>query len=196
VFEARTVRLGVSTSEDGGSMDPEFRSAIVDAGQLPAARAEDVSSPEAAVLALYEAISGPSESERERDWDRVRSLFLRGARLVLVRWQSPSGGNAQVLRAWDVEGFIETSRFFYKDSSFYERELCSRTARFGNIAHVFSTYASYLGPDDDAPVMRGINSVQLVSDGSRWWIANLVWDLEQPGNPIPADLLTASDRRR
>ena len=35
--------------------------------------------------------------------------------------------------------------------------------------------------------MRGINSIQLVRDGKRWWIASVVWDTERPDNPIPAD---------
>ena len=37
--------------------------------------------------------------------------------------------------------------------------------------------------------MRGINSIQLVNDGKRWWIASVVWDTEQPDNPIPAQYL-------
>jgi hypothetical protein len=170
-------------------MDMELRDAIVDLEKAPGARPDDVSSPEAVVGALYEAISGPAELERERDWDQVRSLFLPGARLVLVRWNHPDGSEEEVLRAWDVEGFISTSRMFYRETSFFERALRNRTERFGHVAHVLSSYAAYVDPDDAEPVMRGVNSVQLVRDSSRWWIAGLVWDLERPGNEIPAAYL-------
>ena len=30
-----------------------------------------------------------------------------------------------------------------------------------------------------------MNYFQLYWDGSRWWIAGMVWDLERPGAPIP-----------
>ena len=39
------------------------------------------------------------------------------------------------------------------------------------------------GPKDS--LGRGINSVQLWSDSRRWWVVNLLWDDERPGNPIP-----------
>ena len=42
-------------------------------------RPEDVGSMEAVVKALYDTISGPAGP---RDWDRLRSLFLPGARLI------------------------------------------------------------------------------------------------------------------
>ena len=37
------------------------------------------------------------------------------------------------------------------------------------------------------PFTRGINSIQLLWDGRRWWIMNVFWDSERPGNPIPAE---------
>jgi hypothetical protein len=166
-------------------VDTEQRAAILDLRERPGADSEDVGSPEAIVRALYESISGPAEKEQERNWDRVRSLFLPDAQFILVRWQLPNGGEEQVLRAWDVEGFIEISRHFYGESSFFEHEVWHRTERFGHIAHVFSTYAARVNREDSEPVMRGINSIQVVNDGARWWIANLVWDLERPTNPIP-----------
>ena len=35
------------------------------------------------------------------------------------------------------------------------------------------------------PFMRGINSIQLFHDGTRWWVATIMWDSERPDNPIP-----------
>ena len=37
--------------------------------------------------------------------------------------------------------------------------------------------------------MRGINSIQMMHDGARWWIVNIFWDGEREGSPIPARYL-------
>ena len=60
---------------------------------------------------------------------------------------------------------------------------------FGNVCQVFSTYESRRAPSDEKPFMRGINSIQLVNDGKRWWVASVVWDTEKPDKPIPAQYL-------
>lgn len=166
-------------------MDDQQRAAIMELPHYPEPVAGDVASPESAVQSVYEAISGPAEKDRVRDWNRLRSLFLPGARLVLVRWTSHDGGEEEVVRAWDVDGFIEAARGFYQASAFHEHEVGRRVERFGNIAHIFSTYESRVAPTDSVPVARGINSVQLVRSEGRWWIAHLVWDIERPHNAIP-----------
>ncbi|MFW6206585.1 MAG: serine hydrolase [Gemmatimonadota bacterium] len=174
-------------------MDAEQRAAILELPDGLEPIPGDVASPEAVVQAVYECISGPAERDEPRDWDRLRSLFLPNARLVLARWQSPEGDNEEVLRAWDVEEFIEAARGFYLESAFFEREVGRRVDHFGNIAHVFSGYESRVGSPESDPVSRGINSVQLVRSDGRWWIAHLVWDVETPANPLP-DTFMEGDR--
>ncbi|MCL7961140.1 MAG: hypothetical protein M8861_13185, partial [marine benthic group bacterium] len=46
----------------------------------PMVAAEDVESANAIIAAVYDVISGPAGAER--DWDRMRSLFLPGAQLT------------------------------------------------------------------------------------------------------------------
>ena len=60
---------------------------------------------------------------------------------------------------------------------------------FGNITQVFSTYESYRSKKDKDPFMRGINSIQLLNDGNRWWIINIYWVQESEENPIPKQYL-------
>jgi len=72
---------------------------------------------------------------------------------------------------------------------FFEREIARRMETFGNIAHVFSTYESKHAAGDPAPFARGINSIQLLKDGGRWWIVTIYWDSEKAGNPIPSEYL-------
>jgi hypothetical protein len=182
------VACGLDIPEDP-VMDPDQREAILSLPDGPVARPEDVVSPEAIVQAVYASISGPAEVEQERDWDRLRSLFLPNARFVLVRWQSPDGEESKVLRSWNVERFIETAKGFYQETAFYEREVAREVDRFGNMAQVFSTYESRVVSEDSDPVSRGINSIQVVFAEDRWWIAHLVWDVERTENPIPQEYL-------
>jgi hypothetical protein len=89
----------------------------------------------------------------------------------------------------DVEGYIERVEPIFAKSGFYEKEVARRVEQFGRIAHVWSTYESRHDPNDPAPFMRGINSIQLFNDGSRWWILSIYWQHESPDHPIPEKYL-------
>jgi hypothetical protein len=41
----------------------------------------------------------------------------------------------------------------------------------------------------NTPFARGINSIQLMNDGKRWWIINIYWMQESEENPIPEKYL-------
>ena len=60
---------------------------------------------------------------------------------------------------------------------------------FGAVLHAFSTYDSKRTQDGE-PFARGINSFQLYSDGTRWWIVTIFWDAETSDKPIPAKYLS------
>jgi hypothetical protein len=154
-----------------------------EATRPPAARPADVASMDAVVAALYDVISGPAG--QARDWDRMRSLFVPGARLIPAVAAPDGGASARVL---DVEGYIGRSRQTLERNGFFEREIARRTERFGNIAHLFSTYESRHARDEK-PFVRGINSIQLFFDGKRWWVVTIFWDSERPDQPIPAEYL-------
>lgn len=164
-----------------------FRSVHPDGGAIALALGAD--SPESVVSALYDVISGPAERERERDWARFRALTLPDARFLMCRWPDAEGALVEDLREWDVEGFVADARSAYAAEGFWEREVWGRTERFGSMAHRFSSYESRVGTETSEPVARGINSIQLVRHGGRWWIASVVWDVEGEGQPIPAGYL-------
>jgi hypothetical protein len=148
------------------------------------ARPADVSSMDAIVATLYDVISGPGG--QARDWDRMRSLFVPGGRLIPSVAGEHGGATARVL---DVDGYIERVRPNFERNGFFEREISRKSEAFGNIAHLFSTYESRHAPSDAAPFARGINSIQLLKDGDRWWIVTVFWDAERPGNALPAQYL-------
>jgi hypothetical protein len=154
-----------------------------EAPKAPVARAADVRSVDAIVAALYDVISGPAG--QKRDWDRMRSLFVPGARLIPTAVRE---GGAEA-RVRDVEGYIAGAAATLERNGFFEREIFRKTESFGNVTHVFSTYESRRAAADPAPFARGINSIQLLRDGDRWWVVTVFWDAERPGQTIPQQYL-------
>lgn len=161
--------------------------------QFQANRA-DVESIDAIIKAAYDVISGPAGEER--DWDRERSLFWPGARLVPTSRAAGSLPEEPELvpHLLDVDGYIERSRSFLVQKGFYEQEIARRTEQFGQIAHVWSTYESRHKLEDAEPFMRGINSIQLFFDGVRWWILSIYWQHESAAHPLPPKYLEARIR--
>jgi hypothetical protein len=150
------------------------------AASTPAARPADVASVDAIIAALYDVISGPAG--QARDWDRFRSLFVPGARLI------PTGGpTGQPARAVVLtpDEYVQRSRTTLERDGFFEREIGRTTESFGRITHVFSAYDSKRTLADATPFARGINSIQLLDDGTRWWVVTVYWDAERPDTPIP-----------
>jgi hypothetical protein len=150
---------------------------------LPPARPEDVGSVDAILNAVYDVISGPAGEAR--DWDRMRSLFLPEARLI-PSGQAPDGSTRYLI--WSIEEYISTAGGQLEANGFFEREAFRIEERFGNIAHVFSTYESFRTEDEmeaGSHFVRGINSFQLLYDGERWWVLQIYWQSETPDQPIP-----------
>lgn len=146
----------------------------------PAANPADVNSIDAIIAAVYDVISGPAG--KKRDWDRMRSLFMPGARLIPT---GPRPGGGYGSRAVTVDEYATRSAPLFEKQGFFETESARRTESFGQIAHVFSTYESRHAPEDAKPFQRGINSIQLMNDGKRWWIVTIFWQGEDEKNPLP-----------
>lgn len=151
----------------------------------PAARPEDVASIDAIITAIYDVISGPAGEAR--DWARFRSLFAPGARLIPTRIGEDGAVSARRLTP---DEFIESAGTYFEENGFFESEIGRVTEEFGHIAHAFSSYESKHGQEDAEPFQRGINSMQLLNDGERWWLITIYWDSERPESPIPERYLT------
>lgn len=147
----------------------------------------DFSSIDAIIHAAYAGISGPAG--KSRDWEQQRSLFFPGAHLIptaVAAGQNEGRLEPQILSHDDYVARVEP---YFQENGFYEKEIARRTEQFGQIAHVWSTYESRHRPDDPEPFMRGINSIQLFHDGTRWWIVNIFWQHESAAAPIPPKYL-------
>jgi hypothetical protein len=147
----------------------------------------DVESIEAIVAAAYDVISGPAG--KKRDWKRERSLFISGARLIRTAVDAGSNDVDLAPQVLDVDAYIARVESYFATTGFYEKEVARRVEQFGQIAHVWSTYESRHDPNDAEPFMRGINSIQLFNDGSRWWILTIYWQHESRQHAIPGKYL-------
>lgn len=146
----------------------------------PAAKPEDVNSIDHILAALYDVISGPPG---ERDWNRFRSLFIPTAHLTSTG-KAPDGSVR--VRPNSVDDYAHGADAYFLKNGFFEKPIVNRIQTYGNVAQVFSSYESRHAAGD-APFARGINSIQILYDGKRWWIVSILWDSERPDNPLPAE---------
>ena len=130
------------------------------------------------VAALYDVISGPAGA---RDWDRFHSLFYSGARLIPTRREQDGKISARIL---SPDEYIERAKPNFEKQGFFESAVANRIELWDHIAHVWSTYESRHAKGEK-PFARGINSIQLVHDGSRWWVLSVFWESEDPQHLLP-----------
>lgn len=148
----------------------------------PSARPGDVDSTEHIIAAVYDVISGPPGP---RDWDRFRSLFVPGARLIPTHRDDKGVVSARALTPDEYE---TRGQAFFSKEGFFENQLASHMDSWDSIVHVWSTYESRHAKGEK-PFARGINSFQLMNDGSRWWIVSIYWEQEDAKHPLPEKYL-------
>lgn len=151
------------------------------AAQAPEPDFEEVTTLDGVVHALYEVISGPAGEAR--DWDRFEGLFHPDAARLVGMNRNPQG--EIVYRVMTPREYAENAGPNLEAAGFFEVEIGHEEHRFGNMAHRFSAYEARRTLDDPEPFMRGINSIQALYDGERWWIVTVLWDQEREENPIP-----------
>ncbi|HEY4307637.1 MAG TPA: hypothetical protein VGM82_24395 [Gemmatimonadaceae bacterium] len=143
----------------------------------------DVASVDAIIAALYDA--NTNMVDQKRDADRFRSLFVPGGRLMPT--SRPPNGKAMI-SVQTVDDYVGRAMASPRRHGFSEREFTRTTEAFGNIMQIFSTYETHVDSADMHP-HRGINSIQLFTDGARWWIVGVLWDNERPDKLIPPEFL-------
>jgi hypothetical protein len=144
----------------------------------PAADSADVESIDAIIAALYDVISGPAG---ERDWDRFLSLFAPRATLSRM---APRPDGSTTVRVITPEEYTELGGAYFLQNPFYEREAGRELERFGNVANAMSFYESRNAPDEE-PFTRGVNTITLLYDGTRWYVLSIAWDEVREGLPPP-----------
>ena len=150
------------------------------AGQdWPTPAPEDVSTIDGIMKAYYEVVSGPAGSPR--NWDRDKSLHIPQALVVITGTQ----GDSLVVRPVTIAEWHQQSGDV-QQNGFFEYEIARQVRQHGSTVHVWSTYE--WRPAPDAPVGgRGVNSIEMVWDGSRYWITS--WSFDGRGTPVPQEYL-------
>lgn len=185
---AATIVLSLSTlwlSAQAPTPKPAPVGAITTHPDWPVAAPADVQSVDALVAAVYNVISGPRG--QPRNWNRMRSLFVPGARLVPIR---ETGSHADVVLL-DVDGYIARASTRMEAEGFFEKSVANRIEQYGNLITVWSTYESRHDESDPKPFARGINSFQILKDGDRYWVVQIMWEAETPMTPILSKYLSA-----
>ena len=142
----------------------------------------DVKSIDGIMRAFYEVVSTAAGARPNQQRDA--SLHAPDAQIRLSRITREGRPDLQLLTLPQLHASDSTVR----KQAFYEREIHRIIERFGSTAHVWSTYVTSRTPHGRA-VNRGISSVQLYFDGTRWWITGWTNEDERNGHPIPARFL-------
>ena len=135
-----------------------------------------VNSIDGIVNEVLNIISG--EQGKKRDWEQFRQLFLPTAQFAVL-YHKDDG--IKLINTLTLEEFVRMAGQAYQNDGFLEYELSKKVDEYNGIAQVFqSYYAKELGVEE-----KGINSFQLVHDGKRWWIFNILWTNDRNGVKVP-----------
>jgi hypothetical protein len=132
--------------------------------------------PEAIPAAIDAAITGPADKDRVC----MKALFIPEARLTVV---SVSADGTPAYTLLTVDDWIARVKV-RGHAQLEEKQLKFHVQRFGNIVHLWSTYAL---KSDGKQVARGINSIQAIKEANGWRILGIMWQAESPGAPIPKE---------
>ncbi len=148
----------------------------------PRARAADVASPRALVLALHASVTGQVESF---DWLRFRSLFLPGARIGQAG--SDTGAPPSVVFE-SMDDWLKSMKGFDPGAAKREEIFKMHIEQYGNIANVFYSHSAVLTYKGQIDNVRRVNSCQMLFDGRRWWITSVIWNVSPKKWDLPADM--------
>ncbi|MDB4292178.1 hypothetical protein N9954_02135 [Maribacter sp.] len=146
-----------------------------------------VESLDAILASLYDVVSG--EKSKERNWELLKYLCQDDAKLIFY---APDDNGKKAITYLTIDGYVNMVGDYFSKNDFFEKEIHRTVDTFGPITQVFSTYESYNSETNKVPFARGINSIQLLNDGERWWIVNVYWTSESETNPIPKRFLPKS----
>ncbi|HEY4323023.1 MAG TPA: hypothetical protein VGN20_03530 [Mucilaginibacter sp.] len=107
---------------------------------------------------------------------------------VNVGWGGKTKAGKSTFHYVSLKEYHRLSDPALERDGFDEREISRKVEKFGSIYHVWSTYESR--NIANGPVIeRGINSIELFYDGTRFWILGWFFDGERKDNLIPAEYL-------
>jgi hypothetical protein len=147
-------------------------------------RPEDVNTIDGIIKASYETMSGPAGQPRQ--WGRDRSLYIQNVYYVQTGIDPKS--RKVISQGMTYQEYADKSGPDLEKYGYFEREIGRSVQVFGHLAIAMSAWEARTDAHGKV-IGRGVNSIQLVNDGKRWWITSINWDNETPDNAIPRELL-------
>jgi len=149
----------------------------------PMSSGDPFATAEGLVRDIYSAVS--FEPANPPDWDRVRSMFLPEAVVVLRTTRDSSS-------IFTVDGFVNDFVTFIenspaKDMGFTEKVVKIKPMVFKDIAAVMVLYEASI-PGRGRPPQKGVDCFHLMKRNGRWWIVSVVNDVPFPGQALPSEL--------
>jgi hypothetical protein len=140
-------------------------------------------SAEEVIQELYDLVT--FEAGSTPDWDKVRSVFIDEAVIVLRTSRDGTTVFSVDAVADDWLRFIEQANV--DETGFSEKIIRMKTMVFGEIAHVLVLYESSI-PGASRPPRQGVDSFELIQKDGRWRIVAVTNELPTPDRPLPPEL--------
>jgi hypothetical protein len=146
--------------------------------QAPDAGCALPSEPRGIPAAIDAAISGPADKDRAC----MKALLIPEARMMFV---SLGADGAPSYRLETLDDWIARVKA-RGHAMLEEKQLKFHIERYGNIAHLWSSYALH---SDGKQVARGINSIQAIKEAGGWRVMGIMWQAESDTAPLPKEYL-------
>jgi len=139
--------------------------------------AEDV------VKEIYELVSfKPGETP---DWDRVKSLFVEEAVVVLRASRTSHNIFSRESFIQDFKNFITRSNV--DKTGFLEKIVSVKSTTVGDITHCFVVYEASIPGSQRSP-QKGLDSFQLIKKDGKWRIISIVNEVILPNMSLPKEI--------
>ena len=146
--------------------------------QTPDAGCALPSEPKSIPAAIDAAITGPADKDRAC----MKALLIPEARLMVV---SIAADGAPSYRLETLDDWIARVKT-RGHTMLEEKQLKFHIERYGNIAHLWSSYALH---SDGKQVARGINSIQAIKEAGGWRVTGILVQAESATAPLPKKYL-------
>ena len=146
--------------------------------QAPDAGCALPSEPKDIPAALDAAISGPADKDRACR----KALLIPEARMIFISLGTDGAPTYKVETLDDWVARLKARGHAVLE----EKQLKFHIERYGNIAHLWSSYALY---SDGKQVARGINSIQAIKEAGGWRVTGIMVQSESATAPLPKEYL-------
>jgi len=146
--------------------------------QAPDAGCALPSEPKDIPAAIDAAISGPADKNRAC----MKALLIPEARMMFVPLGADGAPSYTLQSLDDWIARVKARGHVMLE----EKQLKFHIERYGNIAHLWSSYSLH---SDGKQVARGINSIQAIKEAGGWRVTGIMVQAESATVPLPMEYL-------